>query len=203
MRLLECMPTLIILGICLMQPAWPDIYVYSAGDGTVSLSNVPADNRYAVLVPSPQETMTAAGARGPALQLANKAQYDRLVAETAHAYGLESALLHAVITVESRYSPTAVSRKGAVGLMQLMPKTAKHYGVTDSFDPVQNLNGGARHLQYLLKIFNNDISLALAAYNAGEGSVMKYGNRIPPFRETMNYVPQVLGFYQRYQEGLL
>ena len=203
MKLLGCIPTLIILGLCLVQPAWPDIYAYSADDGTVNLSNVPANSHYTILLSASRETTPGAGIREPVLKLANKVQYDRIVAEIAHAYGLDSALLHAVISVESRYCPNAVSRKGAVGLMQLMPKTAKRYGVTDSFDPVQNLHGGARHLQYLLKVFNNDVSLALAAYNAGEGSVMKYGNRIPPFRETTNYVPQVLGFYQRYQAGLL
>ena len=203
MKLLECIPALIMMGLCLAQPAWSDIYIYSAGDGTVSLSNVPENRHYAILPLAPQEATPAADIREPSLKLANKVQYDRIVAEIARAYGLDSALLHAVISVESRYSPTAVSRKGATGLMQLMPNTAKRYGVTDSFDPVQNIHGGARHLQYLLKMFNNDISLALAAYNAGEGSVIKYGNRIPPFPETTNYVPQVLGFYQMYQAGSL
>lgn len=202
MKLWECIPTLIMLGLCVMQPAWSDIYIYSAGDGTVNLSNVPTGSHYAVLLPAQREATPAAGIHKPPLKLTNKVQYDQIVAEIAQIYGLDSALLHAVISVESRYSPNAVSRKGATGLMQLMPKTARRYGVTDSFDPVQNIHGGARHLQYLLKIFNNDISLALAAYNAGEGSVVKYGNRIPPFPETINYVPQVLGFYQRYQAGL-
>lgn len=195
MKLLECIPTLIMFGLCLMQPVWA-AYVCNAGDGAVNLSNVPTNSRYTLLLPPPQEEMHN---RKPSLKLAHKVQYDRIVAEIARTYSLDSALLHAVISVESGYSPTAVSRKGAAGLMQLMPKIAKRYGVTDSFDPVQNLHGGARHLQYLLKTFDNDISLALAAYNAGEGSVLKYGNRIPPFRETINYVPQVLGFYQRYQ----
>lgn len=203
MKLLECTPTLIILGLWLVQPVWADIYAYSADDGTVNLSNVPTNNRYTLLLSSSQKEMPLAGPRKPLLKPANKVQYDRIVAEIARTYGLDSALLHAVISVESGYSPTAVSRKGAAGLMQLMPKTAQRYGITDSFDPVQNLHGGARHLQYLLRIFDNDISLALAAYNAGEGSVLRYGKRIPPFRETVNYVPQVLGFYQMYQAGSL
>lgn len=203
MKLLECIPTLTMLGLCLMQPVWADIYAYSADDGTVNLSNVPTGNRYALLFRSLQEDMPAAGIRKLSPIPVNKVQYDRIVSEIARTYGLDSALLHAVISVESGYSPNAVSRKGAAGLMQLMPKTAKRYGITDSFDPVQNLHGGARHLQYLLKIFNNDVRLALAAYNAGEGSVLKYGKRIPPFRETINYVPQVLGFYEIYQAGSL
>lgn len=203
MRLLECIPTLIIIGVCLAQSVWAEIYAYRGDDGTMNLSNVPTNSRYTLLLPLQQEEMHATGPRKPLRKPANKVQYDRIVAEIARTYGLDSALLHAVISVESGYSPKAVSRKGAAGLMQLMPKTAERYGITDSFDPVQNLHGGARHLQYLLKVFDNDVSLALAAYNAGEGSVLKYGNRIPPFRETVDYVPQVLGFYKMYQAGSL
>lgn len=203
MKPLEGITTLIIVGLCLMQSVWADVYVYSADDGSVNMSNVPENNHYTILLASPRVATPVADIRKPSLKFANKMQYDRIVAEIARAHGLDSALLHAVISVESRYSPKAISRKGAAGLMQLMPKTAKRYGVTDSLDPVQNLHGGARHLRYLLKTFNNDISLALAAYHAGEGSVLKYGNRIPPFRETTNYVPQVLGFYQMYQAELL
>jgi soluble lytic murein transglycosylase-like protein len=196
---------LLLLGCGLTRPGWADIYAYTAADGSVSLSNVPTDERYAVLIPEP-----ALGAAPVAAMpktkiqpgLARKAGYDQIVDEVSRTYGLESALLHAVISVESRYNPKAVSKKGAAGLMQLMPQTAKRYGVADAFDPLQNLNGGARYLRDLLRLFNNNTSLALAAYNAGEHAVMKHGNRIPPYRETLNYVPQVLDFYQRYQTGL-
>jgi soluble lytic murein transglycosylase-like protein len=194
---------LLLLGCGLTQPGWADIYAYTAADGSVSLSNVPTDERYAVLI---AETAVAAApvAAMPKTQagLPRKAGYDQIVDEVSRTYGLESALLHAVISVESRYNPKAVSKKGAAGLMQLMPQTAKRYGVADAFDPLQNLNGGARYLRDLLRLFNNNTSLALAAYNAGEHAVMKHGNRIPPYRETLNYVPQVLDFYQRYQTGL-
>jgi len=182
-----------------------DIYAYTADDGSVSLSNVPTDERYSVLIAAPDQAVAAApmAAISKAKSgLARKAGYDQVVDEVSRTYGLESALLHAVISVESRYNPKAVSKKGAAGLMQLMPQTAKRYGVADAFDPLQNLNGGARYLRDLLRLFNNNTSLALAAYNAGEQAVMKYGNRIPPYRETLNYVPQVLDFYQRYQTGL-
>lgn len=201
MKLLGCIPTLIMFGLCLVQPAWSDIYIYQADDGAVSLSNVPTSSRYTRLVSAPQESAPPADVPKPPSTLAAKMQYDQIVTEIARIYGLESALLHAVISVESRYSPKAISKRGAIGLMQLMPDIAKRYGVTDSFDPVQNIHGGARHLQYLLRLFNNDMTLALAAYNAGEGAVAKYGNRIPPFRETASFVPQVLGFYQKYQAG--
>ena len=128
-----------------------------------------------------------------------KAQYVGVIEEVARTYGLESALIHAVVSVESAYRVTAVSRKGAGGLMQLMPETAQRYGVTDRFDPVQNLHGGARYLTDLLKMFNGDIRLTLAAYNAGENNVIKYGNQIPPFQETRAYVPKVMELYRKYQ----
>jgi soluble lytic murein transglycosylase-like protein len=117
----------------------------------------------------------------------------------ARAFSLEPALIHAVISAESGYDPLARSPKGARGLMQLMPGTAKRYGVDNPLDPEQNIHGGAAYLSYLLKLFGNDLNLALAAYNAGEGTVMEYGNRIPPYRETTQYVPKVLSYYKKYK----
>jgi soluble lytic murein transglycosylase-like protein len=194
---------LLLLGCGLTRPGWADIYAYTADDGSESFSNVPTDERYSVLITELAVAAVPVAAMPKAKSgLARKAGYDQVVDEVSRAYGLESALLHAVISVESSYNPNAVSSKGAAGLMQLMPQTAKRYGVADAFDPRQNLNGGARYLRDLLRLFNNNISLALAAYNAGEHAVMKHGNRIPPYRETLNYVPRVLGFYQRYQTGL-
>lgn len=184
-----------LAGLGLLPSALANIYAYTSDDGAVSLSNVQEDHRYAVLISSPSGL--AAG-KAPVV-MAEKANYEGIVDEVAQTYGLESALLHAVISVESHYRPNAVSRAGAVGLMQLMPLTARYYGVADPLDPVQNLHGGARYLSYLLKLFDNDVSLALAAYNAGEAAVAKYGNRIPPYRETENYVPKVLGFYRKYR----
>ncbi len=197
--------TWLLLGCALCRPAGADIYAYTADDGTVSLSNVPTDERYTVLVAVPKPVLVVApvlAVQEATLGLARKAGYDQVVDEVSRTYGLESALLHAVISVESRYNPKAVSSKGATGLMQLMPKTAQRYGVADAFDPAQNLAGGAHYLRDLLRKFNNNISLALAAYNAGEHAVAKHGNRIPPYRETMNYVPRVLAFYRRYRAEL-
>ena len=128
-------------------------------------------------------------------------KYNQLVEDVALTYGLDSALLYAVISAESGYNRKAVSKKGASGLMQLMPLIAKHYGVVDLLDPVQNLHGGAQYLRDMLILFNNDVSLAVAAYNAGETAVVRHGNRIPPYRETMNYVQRVLSFYREYQEN--
>lgn len=206
MMSLKHLAGVILLPIGLSQPAWADIYAYTDADGSVSLSNVPTDDRYAVLVAAPRQagaaSASAAAVPGRKSGSAAKSRYDRVVDEVSRSHGLESALLHAVISVESHYNPKAVSSKGAAGLMQLMPQTAKRYGVADAFDPRQNLDGGARYLKDLLQMFDNDVSLALAAYNAGEHAVAKYGNRIPPYRETLQYVPRVLDFYQRYQAGL-
>jgi len=206
MMQLKQLASALLLANGLSAPAWGDIYAYTDVDGAVSLSNVPTDARYTVLIAAPQQATAAAApataARKNRTGPARKAGYDQVVEEVSRTHGLESALLHAVISVESSYNPKAVSSKGAAGLMQLMPQTAKRYGVADSFDPRQNLNGGARYLKDLLRMFNNDTSLALAAYNAGEHAVMKYGNRVPPYGETLQYVPRVLDYYQRYQAGL-
>jgi soluble lytic murein transglycosylase-like protein len=126
-------------------------------------------------------------------------RYHQHILAAARVYQLEPALLHAVISAESGYNHLARSPKGARGLMQLMPGTARRYGVDNPLDPEQNIYGGAAYLRYLLTLFGNDVQLALAAYNAGEGSVMEYGNRIPPYRETAQYVPKVLSYYKRYK----
>lgn len=124
--------------------------------------------------------------------------YDLLIESVAAQTQLPAALLHAVVKVESAYNPEAVSPKGAVGLMQLMPATARRYGVNDATNPNENLTGGAKYLRYLLELFNNDLSLALAGYNAGEGAVMKYKRKIPPYPETQAYVKKVMALYQQY-----
>ncbi|WP_220550323.1 lytic transglycosylase domain-containing protein [Stenotrophomonas lacuserhaii] len=122
---------------------------------------------------------------------------DSLLERAAAESGVDRALLHAVVQQESAFNPQAVSPAGAVGLMQLMPATARRFGVRDRFDPAQNLRGGAAYLAWLLTHFNHDLDLALAAYNAGEGSVHRHGNRVPPFAETQAYVQAVK---QRYAQ---
>ena len=127
-----------------------------------------------------------------------RGQYADVIQKAAFKHGLDPALLHAVIQTESAYNPGAVSHKGAMGLMQLMPGTAARYGVRDPYDPEDNIFGGARYLRDLLGMFGSDVKLAVAAYNAGEHNVMKYGYQIPPFSETKDYVSRVLGLYYRY-----
>jgi soluble lytic murein transglycosylase-like protein len=126
-----------------------------------------------------------------------RSRYASLIETVARQFKLDEELLHAVVRAESAYNPKAVSSAGAIGLMQLMPATAERYGVNDIWNPTQNLRGGARYLRDLLEQFDDDLMLALAAYNAGEGAVMRYGNRIPPYPETRNYVFKVIGFLQR------
>jgi soluble lytic murein transglycosylase-like protein len=197
------MPTvsLMAMGVLCMQPVWAEKLIYTTHAGTVNSSNIQINSEHAAmdLKPATQIDVVPEAYTGkPLYHMADKILYDRMVNRIARTYGLESALLHAVISVESRYSPKAVSKAGAIGLMQLMPETAKRYGVADPLDPLQNLSGGARYLRYLLKKYNNDRNLALAAYNAGEASVAKYGNQIPPYPETTEYVPRVMGYYRKY-----
>lgn len=143
-------------------------------------------------IPAQSPRVGARLERGP-----RQLQYAPLVERAAEAHGLDPWLLDAVIQAESSYNPQAVSHKGAMGLMQLMPGTAERYGVRDPYDPEQNIFGGARYLRDLMGMFGSDVRLAVAAYNAGEGNVMKYGNQVPPFTETQGYVSKVLGFYRR------
>ena len=121
-------------------------------------------------------------------------RYEHLITAAATRHGVDPNLVHAVIRAESAYRPRAESHAGARGLMQLMPATAKRFGVRDIWDPEQNIEGGVAYLRFLQHRFDGDIRLALAAYNAGEGAVAKYGNRIPPYRETRTYVKRVLRY---------
>jgi soluble lytic murein transglycosylase-like protein len=130
----------------------------------------------------------------------NPSRYTLHIRSASRATNVPAALIRAVITAESAFNPYALSATGAVGLMQLMPETAARYGVTNRMDPSQNILGGARYLSDLMRLFHNNMHLAVAAYNAGEGSVLKYGRKIPPFPETVAYVPRVLAYYKNYKK---
>ena len=125
------------------------------------------------------------------------------ISRAARRQQLDPALVHAVITVESRYNASAVSPKGAMGLMQLMPETADRFGVRDRRVAADNVRGGVAYLRFLVDLFAGNLELALAAYNAGENAVIKNGNRIPPYPETMDYVPKVLNEYKRLRGPVL
>lgn len=186
----------VMLGVSGMAHA--GIYTFTDANGVIHFTNRPSDPRYAGMtrvsyLPDP--------VRSPAAPAVDPNRYTPLVRKTAREVQIDEALLRAVIAVESGFDARAVSSRGAVGLMQLMPETARRYGVTNLYDPAQNIRGGARYLRDLMGKFNNDLSLALAAYNAGEDAIVQYGNRIPPFRETRLYVPKVLDAYRRYKPG--
>lgn len=131
----------------------------------------------------------------------NQRRFAPLIAETAREHGLPDALLHAIVTAESAYDPNALSSAGAVGLMQLMPGTARRYGVTSRTNPRANVQGGTRYLKALLELFDDDVRLAVAAYNAGENAVLRHGRRVPPYPETRTYVRRVMEHYRRYSEA--
>ncbi len=125
-----------------------------------------------------------------------QSKYDKIIVEAARHFDVDASLVSAVIKAESDYNARTVSNKGARGLMQLMPATATRFGVTDSFDPVANIYAGTRYLRWLLKTFEDNADLAVAAYNAGEGNVWKYDG-VPPFRETVNYINRIAGHIRR------
>ena len=190
----------------LSRPAMADIYSFKDENGVVHFSNMPDDKRYKLVR---REVGSAAPAPAAATPVATVALYmpaeesirrfTPLIDTASRLHGVDAALIHAVISAESGYNPSALSKAGAMGLMQLMPQTAKRYGVTNIMDPVQNITGGVRYLRDLLSMFNGNLELAIAAYNAGENAVIKYGNKIPPYAETVQYVPKVLGFYRKFQ----
>jgi soluble lytic murein transglycosylase-like protein len=185
-------PALVLtLALMMASPAAAQIYTWRDADGLLVLSDKPRPDQGVMT------TYTVAGASAvratkPLPETAKSHRYDDIVEVHAAKHGLSPDLVRAVIQVESAFDPTAVSPKGAMGLMQLMPATAREYGVTDPFHPEQNIGAGTAYLKRLLDRYDRKIELALAAYNAGPGNVEKYGD-VPPFRETQNYVKKIAG----------
>ena len=180
--------------------ALAEIYRYVDSNGTVHLTDRPPHDGYQLIQINRKKTlMSRINFRD---KEANRKRFSGKIAEVANQYQVPEALLHAVITIESVYDPNAISRAGAVGLMQLMPATARRYGVYNRRNPAANLTGGTRYLKDLLIRFDNDIELALAGYNAGETAVEKYGNQIPPYDETQEYVRKVLKLYSQQSPAL-
>lgn len=132
---------------------------------------------------------------GVMLERMSQRLFHKTIMDAARQAGVDPALVHAVIGVESAYNAKAVSHKGAMGLMQVIPGTGRRYGVDDLLNPNANIRAGTQYLSHLMRLFDGDLRLTLAAYNAGEGAVLRYGRSIPPYRETRAYVPRVLGIY--------
>lgn len=183
---------LALLNLLLPLCARADVYGFIDENGVRNYTDIPSDRRARLLwrdLNGPKAIFLPQGHnylyRFPASLLAE-------VETAARAQALDPLLLKALVSVESRANPRARSPKGAMGLTQLMPDTARRYGVRNAYDISQNLHGGARYLRELLTLFHGDVRLALAAFNAGENAVIRYGNRIPPYAETQRYVPAVL-----------
>lgn len=195
--------TPVMLLLTLLWPLSAQAYfLYQLPDGSRLITDTVQHDPSYKLVRTSRDTrhMGRYAARANLQHSARAADYDKLIRHFAHRYDVDIALVKAVIHTESYFNPAATSRVGASGLMQLMPATAAQYGVTDIYDPQQNLEAGIRHLRYLLGKYGDKMHHALAAYNAGETAVQKY-NGIPPYPETQNYVTKVmqrLNYYSRW-----
>lgn len=196
---------ILLLGLLLVPAAAAggEVYSYVDPDGVVHFTNAPSDGRYrkvtrtadvaGVYRPPPRPSAAAVGA--------GRNGYDPHIKSAAEKYRLPVELLRAVMAVESNYNARAVSEKGAVGLMQLMPRTAQDMYVADIWDPAQNIEGGARYLRYLANQYQGDVVKTLAAYNAGPDAVRRAGGAVPNIPETKEYVRRVLALYQDYRAG--
>lgn len=185
----------------LSNGALADVYIDTSQTEEIKITSYALDEHHSVAI----EEDVVDGAQNVVITPESKLgsaysslPYNHEVIAAAKETSLDPALIHAVIATESKHNPRAQSNKGAFGLMQLMPATARRFNVKDRNDPKQNIVAGAKYLRELLTLYKGDLKLTLAAYNAGPGAVKKYSNQIPPYRETMHYVPKVLKYYQQY-----
>jgi soluble lytic murein transglycosylase-like protein len=186
---------LISLAILLTMPslASADIYKYVDAEGVIHLTNVPTESGIKYTLIMREKRVIFDRKLGEDIS-----KYDHLITKASEKYSVDPALIKAVIKAESNFNHRAVSKKGARGLMQLMPATASSLHVQDSFHPESNIEGGVRYLRYLLNYFSGNLHLAIAAYNAGENAVIRYGG-IPPYRETQIYVRRVLSYLDKFR----
>jgi soluble lytic murein transglycosylase-like protein len=184
-------PLVVVLAFA--SPASADIYKYVDAEGVLHLTNVPTQTGVKYTLIMREKRVLLNRKLG-----VNISQYDELIRKASGKYNVEPALVKAIIKAESNFNHRAVSRKGAKGLMQLMPATASYLQVQDSFHPENNIEGGVKYVRYLLNFFNGNLPLALAAYNAGENAVVKYKG-IPPYRETQVYVQRVLNYLDKFR----
>jgi soluble lytic murein transglycosylase-like protein len=174
------------------------IYRYEDERGVIHFTNCPRDSQFKLYIRESKEDVGGEENRASVPPVRDQSQFDSLIEELSKKHNVDFALVKAMIKAESGFNPLAVSRKGARGLMQLMPETAQRMNVADIFNPRENIDGGVRYFRYLLSLFNNDLRLSLAAYNAGENVVSELRS-IPPYRETVDYVRKVLNYYQSYK----
>ncbi|HVO66044.1 MAG TPA: lytic transglycosylase domain-containing protein [Syntrophales bacterium] len=186
---------LISFAVLLAIPSFSsaDIYKYVDAEGVIHLTNVPTESGIKYTLIMREKRIIFDRKLGEDIS-----KYDHLIAKASEKYSVDPALIKAVIKAESNFNHRAVSKKGARGLMQLMPATASSLQVQDSFHPESNIEGGVRYLRYLLNYFSGNLHLAIAAYNAGENAVIRYGG-VPPYRETQTYVRRVLSYLDKFR----
>jgi soluble lytic murein transglycosylase-like protein len=182
----------------LTTPSSGGIYRYVDERGVIHFTNCPRDPKFKLYIRETKEDVGDENHSSSVSYIKDSNQYDSLISELSKRYQVDFALIKAMIRAESGFNPFAVSRKGAKGLMQLMPETASRMNVSNIFNPRENVEGGVRYFKHLLSLFNNDLRLSLAAYNAGENVVAELRS-IPPYRETVDYVKKVLSYYQSYR----
>ena len=199
---------LILLAIAGPAQSQSDIYVYRDQNGVLNFTNMPTHDRRYTLVevrkyrsakPPAKQVKYSPGAKRALRAMTPPPLVEDIVTRAAEDYRVDKALVHAMIHAESAFDARAISAKGASGLMQLMPGTAERFGVSDVFDPAQNIMGGVRYMRLLLETFQFDMRLALAAYNAGENAVLRYGG-VPPYPETTHYVDKVMELHRLYRQ---
>jgi soluble lytic murein transglycosylase len=184
----------VLIGVLLLPAvSLADVYAFRDKDGVLHFTNVPTHGGY-------RRIMREGGQSPAAVSLSG--DYDEVIRSASDRHSIDADLVRAVIKAESDFNSNARSRKGAMGLMQLMPDTARLHNVLNAFDPVDNIEGGVRHLRMLLERYQGDLRLSLAAYNAGSGAVERHGG-IPPFAETQEYVRRVMRFYEAFRGGRL
>jgi len=187
--------------IFLAAPSSGGIYRYVDEKGVIHFTNCPRDSKFKLYIRESKEDV-GEEVRDISIRYEKDSKhYDSLIYEFSQKYKVDFALIKAMIHAESGFNPYAVSRRGAKGLMQLMPETAFRLNVSNIFNPKENIEGGVRYFKYLLSLFNNDLRLSLAAYNAGENLVYELRS-IPPYRETVDYIQKVLNYYKSYKRDL-
>lgn len=185
----------VALAATALPASGSQVFVTLDRNGQLQVSDAPlvgakAFDPHRTYVPAPVPRAPSQAARPKAAS-----HWSPLIDQVAAEHGMDARLLHAIVTVESAYDPQARSHAGALGLMQVIPATGKRFGANDLFDPLQNLRAGTAYLAWLKRRFGGDLTLMLAAYNAGEGAVQRHGNRVPPFNETRQYVRKVTALY--------
>ncbi len=190
-RLLLLLILTIIIGTL---TSYADVYIVKKKDGSIIVTNI----YYPHLFKNAKHIKVLRENKNKKLPVVKNKEIDKLLKTVAKEYNIDYHLLLAIAKVESNFKHNSMSHKGAIGLMQLMPETAKRFGIKNPYDLYQNIIGAARYLKYLLNLFHNNIILATAAYNAGENNVIKYKG-IPPYKETKKYVNQVISLYKKYK----